>query len=131
MLRSRLAKPVTLQTHTKLTPVPVSSKLISYKQLIQTAKQFWTPRVPKSIVQEPQRLPASPCTPASLFEPFKSFAQLHTPLQAYHKNGYSHQYVITISNCKLPNECCSQYEGFHDQITNFSYSLILSNNTNL
>ena len=84
ILRSRLAKPVTLQTHTKLMPVPVTSKPFSYKQIIQIAKQSWPPRVTKAIVQVQQRVqqrpPASPSTTASPFKPFKSLALL----QAHH-----------------------------------------------
>ena len=87
ILQSRLAKPVTLKTHTKLLPVPVTSKPFSYKQIIQTVKQSRPTRVSKAIVQVQQRPPASPTAPsktASLFDPFKSLAPLHTPLQAHH-----------------------------------------------
>ena len=83
-LRTRLAKPATLQTHTKLSPVPVASKPVSYKQLIQTVKQSRLHRVSKPIVQVQQRPPASPSTIASPFDPFKSLTPLHTPLQAHH-----------------------------------------------
>ena len=84
ILQSHLAKPVTLKTHTKLMPVPVTSKPFSYKQIIQTVKQSRPTRVSKAIVQVQQRPPASPTAPASLFDPFKSLAPLHTPLQAHH-----------------------------------------------
>ena len=54
----------TLQTHTKLMPIPVLSKPIqTYKQLIQTAKLSRLLRVPKAIIVcVPQRPPASSCT---------------------------------------------------------------------
>ena len=87
ILRSHLAKPVTLQTHTKLMSVPITSKPFSYKQIIQTAKQSRPQQVTKAIVHVQQRPPASPTAPsktASLFDPFKSLAPLHTPLQAHH-----------------------------------------------
>ena len=68
-------------------PVPVTSKPLSYKQLIQTVKQSWSPRVTRAIVQVQQQVqqrppasPAAPSTTASLFEPFKSLALL----QAHH-----------------------------------------------
>ena len=87
ILQLRLAKSVTLQTYTNLSPVPHSSKLFFYKQLIQIVKQSWPHRVPKSIVQVQQRPLASPTVPsttASPFDPFKSLALLHTPLQAHY-----------------------------------------------
>ena len=80
ILQLRLAKSVTLQTNTKLLPIPVSSKLVSYKQLIQTVKQYRSYRVSKLIVQVQQRPPLSPSTTASPFDPFKSLA----PLQTHH-----------------------------------------------
>ena len=60
ILQSRLAKPVTHQIHTKLPPVPmipVSNKSVTYKQLIQTAKQSQPLQVPKSIIKVQQRPP--------------------------------------------------------------------------
>ena len=63
ILQLRLAKPVTHQTHTKLLPVPVvpvSSKPVSYKQLIQTVKKSRPHRVSKPIVQVQEQPPASP-----------------------------------------------------------------------
>ena len=96
ILQSRLTKPVTTHPHTKLSPVPVtvipvSSKPVSYKQLIKTVKQSRPDRISKPIVQVPQRPPASPTVTESpfkthtpLFDPFKSLRPLHTPLQAHH-----------------------------------------------
>ena len=73
--------------HTKLLPVPVTSKPFSYKQIIQTVKQSRPTRVSKQTVQVQQQPPASPAASktASLFDPFnKSLALLYTPLQAHH-----------------------------------------------
>ena len=69
-LLSRLAKPVPHQTHTKLSPIPVplilvSSKPVSYKQLIKTVKQSRTDRISKPIVQVQQPTPASPTVTAT------------------------------------------------------------------
>ena len=87
ILQSRLAKLVTHQTHTKLTPVPVvpvSSKPVSYKQLIPTVKQSWPHRVSTPIVQVQQWPPASPTAQSKTATPFKSLAPMHTLLQAHH-----------------------------------------------
>ena len=89
ILQFRLAKPVLTHTHTKLSPVPVtvipvSSKPVSYKQLIKTVKQFRPDRISKAIVQVPQRPPASPTVTPFPFKPHESLAPVHTPLQAHH-----------------------------------------------
>ena len=89
LLQSCLAKPVTHQTHTKLSPIsvsviPVSSKPVSYKQLTQTVKQSRPDRISKPIVQVPQRPPASPTATPSPFKSLESLAPMHTPLQAHH-----------------------------------------------
>ena len=89
ILQSRLAKPVTHQTHTKLSPIPVpvipvSSKPVSYKQLIQTVKQSRPDRISKPIVQVPQRPPASPTATPSPFKPHELLTPMHTPLEAHH-----------------------------------------------
>ena len=89
ILQLRLAKPVTHQTHTKLSPIPVpvilvSSKPVSYKQLIQPVKQSQPDIISKPIVQVPQRPPTSPTATPSSFKSLESLALLHTPLQAHH-----------------------------------------------
>ena len=106
ILQSRLTKPVTTHSHTKLSPVPVTvipvpSKPVSYKQLIKTVKQSRPDRISKPIVQVPQWPPASPTVTSfpfkqhtPLYDPFKSHTpvqakihiplQSHTPLQAHH-----------------------------------------------
>ena len=87
ILQSRLVKPVTLKTHTKLMPVPVTSKPFSYKQIIQTVKQSRPTQVSKPIVQVQQQPPASPTASktASLFDPLNtSRAPFQIPLQAHH-----------------------------------------------
>ena len=113
ILQSRLTKPVTTHPHTKLSPVPVTvipvpSKPVSYKQLIKTVKQSRPDRISKPIVQVPQRPPASPTVTF-----FHSNHRNHSHGSTYRynhihryklitSNGYKHQYIVTISNCKLP-----------------------------
>ena len=89
ILQLRLAKPVPHQTHTKLLPIPVpvipvSSKPVSYKQLIQTVKQSRPDRISKPIVQVPQRPPASPTVTSFPFKPHTPLQSHPTPLQAHH-----------------------------------------------
>ena len=87
ILQSQLAKPVTHQIHTKLSPVPVvpvSSKPVPYKQLIQTVKRSRPDRISKPIVQVQQRPPVLPTATPFPFRSLESLAPLHTPLQAHH-----------------------------------------------
>ena len=89
ILQSRLAKPVTHQTHTKLSPIPVpvipvSSKPVSYKQLIKTVKQSRPDRISKPIVQVPQRPPASPTVTPFPFKPHTQLQSHLTRVQAHY-----------------------------------------------
>ena len=90
VLQSGLAKPVTHQIHTKLSlvpVVPVSSKPVSFKQLIQTVKRSRPNRISKPIVQVQQRPLESPTAIPATPSPFKSLellAPLYTRLQEHH-----------------------------------------------
>ena len=138
ILQSRLAKPVTLKTHTKLMPVPVTSKPFSYKQIIQTVKQSRPTRVSKPIVQVQQQLQASPTASktASLFDPLNtSRAPFQIPLQAHHikwiQAHMSLQYTIT--NCHMNAHIMRVFTSINhiDKIAGFPIIFTISNNITL